>query len=72
MAHPLRRLKEERKLKWREIAALIREANGTVTPDTTTVQSIAHGRPVSPKMADKIHRAFPQIDREELIYYPSQ
>ena len=69
MAHPLRRLKEERKLKWREIAALIREANGTKTPSRQTVVNVATGRNCGPRMADKIHRAFPQIDREELIYF---
>ena len=69
MVHPLRRLKEERKLKWREIAALIREANGTTTPSRQTVVSLAQGRICGPRLADKIHRAFPQIDREELIYF---
>lgn len=69
MAHPLMKLKQERKLKWREIAALVREANSADTPDTSMIQSIARGRRVTPKTADKIHRAFPSIPREDLIYY---
>ena len=69
MAHPLMQLKRERGLKWREIAALVREANKTRTPSPQTVQNIAGGRRAHPRTADKIHRAFPSIPREELIYY---
>jgi len=69
--HPLKKIRADKHLTWEQVAAIIRGANppGTKTPNRQTLQNIAQGRPAGPGTADVIHNAFPQIKREELIYF---
>ena len=70
MLHPLKKLKKARGLTYREIAAHVRESSGEDTPTDHTIIAIATGQfNASPRMADKIHNAFPEVSREDLIYF---
>jgi len=67
--HPLEPIKKKMGWTWADVASRIREKNGSDTPSREQVAQIVHGRTISPKMADMIHRAFPRISRERLLYY---
>jgi len=67
--HPLEPIKKKMGWTWADVAGRIREKNRSVDPSREQVAQIVCGRPISPKMADMIHKAFPRISRERLLYY---
>lgn len=72
MLHPLKRLKRDRNLTYREIAEAVRKVNKSNTPRDHTIIALAAGQfSPSRRMASKIHKAFPdEISLVELIYFP--
>jgi hypothetical protein len=67
--HPLEPIKKKMGWTWADVAGRIREKNGSDIPSREQVTQIVCGRRISPKMADMIHRAFPRISRERLLYF---
>jgi hypothetical protein len=67
--HPLEPIKKKMGWTWADVASRIREKNRSKTPSREQVAQIVCGRPISPKMANMIHQAFPRISRERLLYY---
>lgn len=67
--HPLYKIREKMKCTWGDIAGRIRKKNGNDQPSRDQLSQIVCGRQISPKMADFIHRAFPSISRDSLLYF---
>lgn len=67
---PIKRYSREHRLTYKEIAEKVREVNGTRGPATSHIAGYACGsKKMGPEMADRIHRAFPMLSREEMIYW---
>ena len=68
--HPIKAFCKEQKITYQEFADHVRSVNGTRGPSLTQVAGYCCGiKKIGPKMADRIHNAYPQFSREELIYY---
>lgn len=71
-AHPIKTLSKAKKLTYRDISDAVRAANAGEGPSAQLIAQYVGGfkRP-SPRYADMIHIAYPEIGREDLLYFPS-
>lgn len=67
--HPIKAVCKSLNLTYKEFASRVRSASGSESPVAAYVAQIVCGaKTPSPDMADAIHRAFPGISREQLLY----
>jgi transcriptional regulator with XRE-family HTH domain len=70
--HPIKLLRKEKRLTYQKIAETIRQANSGNGPSAQLLAQYVGGfKKPSPRYADMIHRAFPKINREDLLYFPN-
>jgi len=68
--HPIKEFCKLRGITYQQFADYVRTINGTKGPSLTLIAGYCCGiKKIGPKMADRIHNAYPQLNREELIYY---
>jgi hypothetical protein len=68
--HPIKQVCKEKSIKYSGFAEKVRKVNRSNFPSREIIAHYVAGtkRP-SPKAADMIHVAFPEISRESLLYF---
>ena len=70
MIHPIKKLCKEKGLKYSAFSEKVRKANRSNFPSREIIAHYVAGtKHPSPKAADMIHVAFPEISRESLLYF---